>query len=178
MGQYVKQAEEVTADYPRGRHDGRQEGKVALVVVVLVVVELLFDGIQCAVDVVEVGVSGLSFVCKFGARAVELSAQGHVYDAVPDSCQLKIFNPEACLLQSTAVWHVVSFSSESRLGEQPLQGSEDVLVCALHGSGVLRAALLMVAIGTADPRRHETPDSDSGLRFPDYEFRFSQLMYQ
>lgn len=78
---------------------------------------------------------------------MELAAQGHGYDAVPDSCQLKILNPEVCLLQSTAVWHVFSFSSESRLGEQPLQGSEDVLVCALHGSGVLRAALLMVAVG-------------------------------
>ena len=43
MGQYVKQAEEVPADF--------QEEKVALVVVVLVVVELLLDGgIQCAVD--------------------------------------------------------------------------------------------------------------------------------
>jgi hypothetical protein len=43
VGQYVKQAEEVPADF--------QEEKVALVVVVLVVVELLLDGgIQCAVD--------------------------------------------------------------------------------------------------------------------------------
>jgi hypothetical protein len=61
-------------------------------------------------------------------------ARVHVYDDVPDSFQLKILNPEVYLLQSTAVWHVFSFSSVSRLGEQPLQGSEDVLVCALRGS--------------------------------------------
>ncbi len=28
---------------------------------------------------------------------------------------------------------------------------------------------------TADPRVHETPDYDSGFRFPDYEPRFSQF---
>ena len=67
--------------------------------------------------------------------------RSHVYDDVPDSCQLKILNPEVCLLQSTAVWHVLSVSSVSRLGEQPLQSSEDVFVCALPGSGVLRAAV-------------------------------------
>jgi hypothetical protein len=45
------------------------------------------------------------------------------------------------------VWHVLSVSSVSRLGEQPLQGTEDVLVCALRGFGVLRAAVQMVAVG-------------------------------
>lgn len=39
-----------------------------------------------------------------------------------------------------ADWHVFPCSSVSRLGEQPLQG-DDVLVCALRGSGVLRAAI-------------------------------------
>ena len=44
VGQCVEQAEEVPADSPWGRHDGRQEEKLALGVVVLVVVELLLDG--------------------------------------------------------------------------------------------------------------------------------------
>jgi hypothetical protein len=49
---YVKQAEEVTADSPRGRRDCREEEEIALVVVVLVVVELLLNGgIQSSVDV-------------------------------------------------------------------------------------------------------------------------------
>jgi hypothetical protein len=39
--QYVKQAEEVTADSPGCRRDCREEEEIALVVVVLVVVELL-----------------------------------------------------------------------------------------------------------------------------------------
>ena len=52
VGQYVKQAEEVAADSPGGRHDGGKEEEVALVVVVLVVVELRFDsGIEHAVGV-------------------------------------------------------------------------------------------------------------------------------
>jgi hypothetical protein len=50
--QYVKQAEEVTADSPGGRRDCREEEEIALVVVVLVVVELLLNGdIQRSVDV-------------------------------------------------------------------------------------------------------------------------------
>jgi hypothetical protein len=44
MGQYVEQAEKVPADSLGGRHDGRQEEKGALVVVVLAVVELLLAG--------------------------------------------------------------------------------------------------------------------------------------
>ena len=52
MRQYVKQAEEVTADSPGGRRNCREEEEIALVVVVLVVVELLLDGgIQSSVDV-------------------------------------------------------------------------------------------------------------------------------
>ncbi len=51
--QYVKQAEEVSADSPGGRRDCREEEEIALVVVVLVVVELLLNGsIQSSVDVV------------------------------------------------------------------------------------------------------------------------------
>ena len=42
--QYVKQAEEVSADSPGGRRDCRKEEEIALVVVVLVVVELLLEG--------------------------------------------------------------------------------------------------------------------------------------
>ena len=50
--QYVNQAEEVSADSPRGRRDCREEEEIAFVVVVLVVVELLLNGgIQSAVDV-------------------------------------------------------------------------------------------------------------------------------
>jgi hypothetical protein len=46
-----------------------------------------------------------------------------------------------------AVWHVFScIICVSRLGEEPLQG-DDVLVCVLRGSGVLRAAVQMVAEG-------------------------------
>jgi hypothetical protein len=44
VGQYVAQAKEFPDEPPRGRHDGWQEEKVALVVVVLVVVKLLRDG--------------------------------------------------------------------------------------------------------------------------------------
>ena len=50
--QYVKQAEEVSADSPGGRRDCREEEEIALGVVVLVAVELLLDGgIQSSVDV-------------------------------------------------------------------------------------------------------------------------------
>ena len=50
--QYVKQAEEVSADDPGGHRDCREEEEIALVVVVLVVVELLLNGgIQSSVDV-------------------------------------------------------------------------------------------------------------------------------
>ena len=115
-------------------------------------------------------------MCKFGARAVELAAQGHVFNVyhdIPDSCQIKILNPEVSLIQSTAVWHVFSFISESRLGEQPLQGSEDVLVCALRGSCVLRTALQMVAVGidrkAFQTRRHSCVRDDathSSARYP------------
>jgi hypothetical protein len=41
--------------------------------------------------------------------------QGHVYDDVLGSCHMKILNPEVCLLQSAAMWHVLSFASVSRL---------------------------------------------------------------
>ena len=52
MRQYVKKTEKVSADSPRGRHDCREEQVAARVVVVLVVVELLFDGgIERTVDV-------------------------------------------------------------------------------------------------------------------------------
>ena len=51
--QYVKQAEEVSADSPGGGRDCLEEEEIALVVVVLVVVELLLNGsIQSSVDVV------------------------------------------------------------------------------------------------------------------------------
>ena len=50
--QYVKQAEEVPADSPGGRHDCREEEEIAIVIVVLVVVELLLNGsIQSSVGV-------------------------------------------------------------------------------------------------------------------------------
>ena len=50
--QYVKQAEEVSADSPGGGRDCLEEEEIWLVVVVLVVVELLFNGaIQSAVEV-------------------------------------------------------------------------------------------------------------------------------
>ena len=50
--QYVKQTEKVSADSPGGRRDCREEKEIALVVVVLVVVKLFFDGgIQNSVDV-------------------------------------------------------------------------------------------------------------------------------
>ncbi len=50
--QYVKQAEEVSADSPGGGRDCLEEEEIWLVVVVLVVVELLLNGgIQSAVDV-------------------------------------------------------------------------------------------------------------------------------
>jgi hypothetical protein len=49
--QYVMQAEEVHTESSLSRHDCRQEEKVGRIVVVLVVVELLSDGIQCAVDI-------------------------------------------------------------------------------------------------------------------------------
>ena len=70
-----------------------------------------------------------------------------VYDDVPDSCQLKILDPEVCLPESAAVWHVLLLGSVSRIGEQALQGCEDVLLCTLRGSSVLRAAEQMVAEG-------------------------------
>ena len=42
----------IATDSPGGRHDGRKEEKVALVVVVLVVVKLRFDcGVELAVGV-------------------------------------------------------------------------------------------------------------------------------
>jgi hypothetical protein len=61
-------------------------------------------------------------VVKTAGRKKKL--QGHIYDDVPDSCQLEILNQEVCFLHSAAVWHVLSFCSVSRLGEQPLQGVE------------------------------------------------------
>ncbi len=52
LRQYVKQAEEVSADSPGGRRHCREEEEIALVVVVFVVVELLlYGGIQSSVDV-------------------------------------------------------------------------------------------------------------------------------
>jgi hypothetical protein len=56
---------------------------------------------------------------------------------MPDSYQLKILDPEVCLFQSTAVWHVLLFGPVSRLGEQALQGCEDVLLCTLRGFRVV-----------------------------------------
>ena len=67
MRQYVDEAEEITADSSRCCHNGREEEKIALIdflflqeqikgiiiIVVLVVVELLFDGgIESTIDVV------------------------------------------------------------------------------------------------------------------------------
>ena len=73
-------------------------------------------------------------------------AQGHVDDDVSDTSQLQVLYPEVCLLQAAAVRHVFALSSVSRLGEEPLQGSEDVLtMCAHRGTGVLRAAVPMDA---------------------------------
>jgi hypothetical protein len=86
-------------------------------------------------------------VYKIGARAVQFVHEVTSTMTFRTPCQLKILNPEVCRIQSAAVWHVLSFSSVSRLGAQPLQGSEVVLVCALCGSGVLRAALQMVTVG-------------------------------
>jgi len=54
VGQYVKQTEEVTADSPRGRHDGGKKEENALVVVVLVIVKPRFD--SCIERAVGVGV--------------------------------------------------------------------------------------------------------------------------
>ena len=52
----------------------------------------------------------------------------------------EILNQEVCLLHSAAEWHFLSFCSISRLGEQPLQGSEYVLRCSHLGSSMLLAA--------------------------------------
>jgi hypothetical protein len=66
---------------------------------------------------------------------MEFVAQGHIYDDVPDSCQLEILNQEVCLLHSAAI---------SRLGKQPLQGGEYVLMCSCCGAGVLRSAVKVI----------------------------------
>ena len=80
------------------------------------------------------------------ARAAEFVATSHVDDDVPNSLQLEVLDQEICRLQSAAVWHVLAVRSVSRLGEEPLQGSEDVLtMCAHRGTGVLRAAVPMDA---------------------------------
>ena len=53
MRQCVEQAEKITSDSPGCCHDGRQEEEIALIVVVMVVIELLFDGvIESSVDVI------------------------------------------------------------------------------------------------------------------------------
>ena len=73
---------------------------------------------------------------------MEFRAQGQVDDDVSDAFKLEVLNPEVCLLlQSAAVRHMFAFSSVSRLGEEPLQGSEDVLMCCHRGAGVLRATV-------------------------------------
>jgi hypothetical protein len=69
------------------------------------------------------------------AHEPEFVAQGHIYDDVPDSCQLEILNQEVCLLHSAAI---------SRLGKQPLQGGEYVLMCAHRGASMMRATVEMV----------------------------------
>lgn len=55
-------------------------------------------------------------------------------------------NQEVCLLHSRAVCYVLSFCFVSRPGEQPLQGSEHVLMCAHRGASMLHAAVKMVTI--------------------------------
>jgi hypothetical protein len=81
------------------------------------------------------------------SSAVDVAADGtraHGRDRVHvrATFKLKVLNPEVCLLlQSAAVRHMFAFSSVSRLGEEPLQGSEDVLMCCHRGAGVLRATV-------------------------------------
>jgi hypothetical protein len=62
---------------------------------------------------------------------------GLVYDDVPYSCQLEILDHEVCLLQSADVWHVLAICSVFSVGEQPLRGSEDVLMYSHRGTDVL-----------------------------------------
>jgi hypothetical protein len=80
---------------------------------------------------------------------VEFRAQGQVDDdvsAVSDAFKLEVTVLTSMMtrgknVQSAAVRHMFAFSSVSRLGEEPLQGSEDVLMCCHRGAGVLRATV-------------------------------------
>ena len=49
---------------------------------------------------------------------MEFMARGHVYDDVPNPCQLEILNQEICLLQSAAVWHVLAICQCSENGQE------------------------------------------------------------
>ena len=48
---------------------------------------------------------------------MELVTQGHVDAEVPNACQLEILDHEVCLLESTAVGHVLAVGFVSRHGE-------------------------------------------------------------
>ena len=64
MRQCVEQAEEITADSPGCCHDGREAEEIALIVVVMLMIELLFDGgIECSIDVVVCKLPGAFGLC-------------------------------------------------------------------------------------------------------------------
>ena len=146
MRQDVKQSEEVTADSPRGCHDGGQENEVALVVVIHIRCKFLLDcRIQSTINRL---MGWLAIASEVRLRLhipVELMAQSSIDNDVPDASKLKIFNPEVGLFASTAVGHVLAVGHISCLLEALLNGREDVLVSIVCGAGVLLAAVQVIS---------------------------------